>query len=421
MFAIVLALPLGWAPPTRAGAATGPTLRIRGVAALRSGAPVPKARVTAVPTAADGAKLSAGRGFTATTDDSGHFALELALPDRAAIARRGYQLNVWVSARAMHFETLDGQSSLGLDLHLETLPDGAMRVVGAANDARLAALGARAVATGSRAELAAVLFTGVMGELTRDPGMPTRLEVARVAVSAPTTNAPAATNPVAPVAAASKPESSVIAPAAVKSPAPAPGSSSAKPPAAPAKSGAAATDKPEATLPRAIPAPAVAADPFRAGSSQEPVVAAPAPKGSGSPSSGGSSKRSRQTTTPAPITAAVVHVPAVPEPAPSAPDTTTCQCRISGTVEATAGDALHVPLRVAVWIEDSPAVSDTVTLDMGSPRPFELRGARCGDHRLAVRALSEHVRYEVRDPTHSLPVTCRRDRHSEARIELIAR
>jgi hypothetical protein len=67
------------------------------------------------------------------------------------------------------------------------------------------------------------------------------------------------------------------------------------------------------------------------------------------------------------------------------------------------------------------ALADTVTLEMGSPRGFELPRVPCGERRLAVHVLTERLRYDVRDPSHVLVVHCDRDHRPQPRIELIAR
>lgn len=68
--------------------------------------------------------------------------------------------------------------------------------------------------------------------------------------------------------------------------------------------------------------------------------------------------------------------------------TDSCQCRVEGTVEVNSDQPLPEPLRVAVGLQWYPAVSDTVELFMGSPRPFVLRSAPCGPERLRVTLLS---------------------------------
>ncbi len=444
MLAILMLASLAAAPaaPTRASAngSGGARLVVRGVATLPSGAPVARAKVTATARDADGTALG-GHGFNATSDDSGRFALEVALPDRPAIARRGYMLNLWAQARGLHFDAPDGQASLGLDLHLETLPDGTARVVGTANDARLAASAARAVATGARVELAGVRFTGVMGESPREPVMPRRLEVARVAVSAPSAPAAASTH-AAPESAhggAGKPANGTTAstPATGGAAAGAATTRSATSSGATPAPATASTKSGSAAGMRIADAPPSSADSLRITGETAPAGRSTAPKQSKSASATSSNQTTRSKSksgagpkpaTTAPVAATVTHAsapaePAHPAPAPAAAatDSAACTCRVTGTVEATAGDPLPGPLRVAVGLVDAPAFADTVVLDMGSPRPFELRGVPCGMHRLEVRPLSEKPRYQVRDADRVLPLRCARGERVQVRIELVAR
>jgi hypothetical protein len=107
-------------------------------------------------------------------------------------------------------------------------------------------------------------------------------------------------------------------------------------------------------------------------------------------------------------------------PAPTAAVTDTCVCRIAGTIETTGGP-LREPLRLIVSVEGLSSPSDTVTLDMGSPRMFDLRGVPCGPRRLVVRAASGKPRFAVLDPEHSLPLACERDRRAQLRVVLVPR
>ncbi len=76
-------------------------------------------------------------------------------------------------------------------------------------------------------------------------------------------------------------------------------------------------------------------------------------------------------------------------------------CDVRGTIEVLSERPLGTALRVAVWIADAPALSDTVTLFMGSPRSFDLGRFPCGGHRLELRPLGPR-RFVVATPPPSV-------------------
>lgn len=372
-----------------AAPAGGPVLVLRGVAALPSGEPVRKAYVTAV----------VNRRFNTTTDDSGRFALNLPLPDRAALAHDSTTLQLWVTARGLHFTAPDGQSSLGLILRLETAPDGSAHVLAGANDARLAALAARAVATGTRIEMTDVRFTGTLGQAFQAPFPPARTQIATVAVTRATKSAVPAPASTADSFRYVRPAADVAVAGGVTS-------------AAHPTTGAAPSAPPSSHTPASAPPAAAATGSAAAGGK----VAAGAAAGSAAASgkvTAGATATAGSTVPPRRDGDAVA-------PAVAGSDTGTCFCRIAGTVEATAGP-LPEPLRVLVSIQGLGAPTDTVHLDMGSPRPFDLRGVPCGAHQLVVRALSSRRHYKVLDPEHTLALSCDRDRRTQPRILLVPR
>jgi hypothetical protein len=102
------------------------------------------------------------------------------------------------------------------------------------------------------------------------------------------------------------------------------------------------------------------------------------------------------------------------------PEDTMCSCRIAGTVEA-GGGPLRAPLRIVVSLEGLGAPRDTVTLDMGSPRAFDLRDVPCGPRRLVMRPLGGKPHFTVVDPNHSLRLDCERDRRAQPQVVVLLR
>jgi hypothetical protein len=344
-------------------ATRGPGLTVHGVAQLGAGDPVSKARVTAV----------AGRRTTTTTDDAGRFTLDLPLPDAAALGRDSSLMQIWIADRNLHFSAPDGQASIGLLLKLERGADGVLRVIAMSNDPRLAERAARAIVDATRAVLDSVEFTAGLGEPAHDPfppSLPSRVEVPLQAVSAPPAS-PASALPPAGVAGAA-------------------GAGAAG--AASAAGHAASPSGPAA--PRSAPMPAYAADSLRYTRTPEDAMSHPA-KVAG---------------------VAATH----PTHSSATADTSHCVCRIAGTIETTGGP-LREPLRLIVSLEGLSAPIDTVTLDMGSPRTFDLRRVPCGARRLVVRPMSGKLHYNVLDPDHTLPVTCEHDRRAQPRVVLVPR
>ncbi|MFI5370950.1 MAG: hypothetical protein ACHQ52_05265 [Candidatus Eisenbacteria bacterium] len=392
---IALALGVMLAGPDVVSASSrGPVLAVRGVARLPSGEPVVKTRVTA---------LLHGHGrFTATSDDSGRFALDLPLPDRAALSRDSTQLQLWVTGRDLHFAAPDGQASLGLVLKLERAPDGGERVMALANDLRLATMAANAVASGTRVELNDVCFTGALGVATHDPYPPARTQTATVTIGG--TGSRMVT---APASAADSfritrsPEELAaaggVASATSKSPSAtqAPNKSTTKPGSTGATGANSAGSGGGAGSASAGSSPATGAS--KTGPPAASSASANAGKGA-SPATGASK-------TGAPAASSV------------SADTVVCACRIAGTVETTSGP-LPAPLRLVVSVQGLAAPVDTVTLDMGSPRSFDLRGVPCGPHRLVVRPLTGKHRYDVLDPEH-LSVSCEQGRRVQPQILLV--
>lgn len=80
-----------------------------------------------------------------------------------------------------------------------------------------------------------------------------------------------------------------------------------------------------------------------------------------------------------------------------------CSCVVNGTVEVRSERPLGSSLRVIVRVVDAPARADTVTLFMGSPRPFDLGRLPCGTHRLEVRPLGPRRFAVVAPPTPDVP------------------
>ncbi|HUK62847.1 MAG TPA: carboxypeptidase-like regulatory domain-containing protein [Dongiaceae bacterium] len=300
----------------------------------------------------------AGRRISTTTDDAGRFTLELRLPDTADLARDSTTAQIWVAARNLHFSAPDGQLSLGLTLKLERVPGGVSRVIATSNDERLAERAAQAVVSGTAMTLDSVRFTGDLGEPANDPFQPQ----CPLRVELPVTAGAAAS------------------------------------------SGASRAD--------ASPA---AGTPQAAGAAGATAGVAGTTAGAGAatakPASGVTAAGHAGVTAPGPH---------APDSGVTAPDTSHCVCRIAGTIETTGGP-LREPLRLIVALEGYGTPADTVTLDMGSPRAFDLRGVPCGARRLVVRPASGRMRFNVLDPDHTLPITCQRDGRAQPRVVLVPR
>lgn len=386
--ALRIALPLAvWlvVAPALAGEPRGASLTIRGTALLSSGDPVYKARVLA----------GGNRRTSTTTDDSGRFTLDLPLPDTEALARDTVMLQVWVAARGLHFAVPDGQSSLGLVLKLERGADGVARVSAISNDDRLAERAARAVASGTHAVLDSVRFTGDLGEARHDPFPPLCSLRVEMPVAGGTTPA-SANHPGATSSAGAAGATGTGAPAGRAAPSsgsttgPSPGSAAGH--AAPPSGSASGHSAPSAAsaAPLSAPMPAHAADSLRYTRTPEDAMGHPAKPGAAGAGAGAATGAGH------------------------------CACRIAGTIETTGGP-LREPLRLIVSLEGLSTPTDTVTLDMGSPRAFDLRGVPCGARRLVVRPVSGKLRFNVLDPGHSLPVTCERDRRAQPQVVLVPR
>ena len=300
----------------------------------------------------------AGRRISTTTDDAGRFTLELRLPDTADLARDSTTAQIWVAARNLHFSAPDGQLSLGLTLKLERVPDGVSRVIATSNDERLAERAAQAVVSGTAMTLDSVRFTGDLGEPANDPFRPQ----CPLRVELPVTAGAAAS------------------------------------------SGASRAD----ASPAAGTPPAAGAAAATAGVAG---TAAGAGAATAKPVSGVTAAGHAGVTAPGPHT---------PDSGVTAPDTSHCVCRIAGTIETTGGP-LREPLRLIVALDGYGTPADTVTLDMGSPRAFDLRGVPCGARRLVVRPASGRMRFNVLDPDHTLPITCQRDGRAQPRVVLVPR
>jgi hypothetical protein len=72
-------------------------------------------------------------------------------------------------------------------------------------------------------------------------------------------------------------------------------------------------------------------------------------------------------------------------------------CRIEGTIEVQWDQPLPERVPVALWLEDEPAVRDSVELLLGSPRAFVLQATGCGSHPIAYTTYSR-LRFRARTP-----------------------
>lgn len=147
-----------------------------------------------------------------------------------------------------------------------------------------------------------------------------------------------------------------------------------------------------------------------------------------------SSPKNHDTTKVAPVTAATTMPQPEPAPAASAPalaDTLadmgtvvrsmfpprdSCICRIEGTVEVNSNQPLPDRTPIVVWLEDNPAMRDSIELFMGSPRRFELTARGCGNHRVMLDVRS---RLRFNQATPDPVVECTGLRTRQVRIILV--
>jgi hypothetical protein len=102
------------------------------------------------------------------------------------------------------------------------------------------------------------------------------------------------------------------------------------------------------------------------------------------------------------------------------PDTSSCGCRVRGTVELESHRLLANPMRLEVAIPELPAMRDTIELFMGSPRAFEFLRVPCGRLSLAVRAFAQRP-FVVVTPDEVAPFDCRDREMRQVRVVIAPR
>ncbi|NOT33198.1 MAG: hypothetical protein HOP12_03410 [Candidatus Eisenbacteria bacterium] len=142
-------------------AIAAPQVEVHGTVLRPDGAPVPRARIT----------LRNGRSASVSADAQGRFTIRIALPTLARLSRDTLRLQLDAAARGWRPVYGDREPALGLSLTV-TEVGGGRRLIARSNDSRLAAVAARAVATGVSLVLDEVRFTALAGERAGVPPPP---------------------------------------------------------------------------------------------------------------------------------------------------------------------------------------------------------------------------------------------------------
>ncbi len=378
--AAVLALALGWATAAFAVAPAPRTLLVRGRVSDAAGGPIAGAKIL----------RSDRREPAAVTDAGGSYAFACELGSFAGLARAPFRDWFRASCEGWRFAAPAGGDVLALELRVVPGADGTPRLRVRSNDARAAAVVAKALATpGATGAELTLGFTGRRGQegrarepkLTAAIELPVALEDAAAVTVAPPVREPARAGRV-PV------ERIGVADTAATSPArhgTAKGEHEMAPPAPP----------PVAPAPRDTSA---GRTDIHISVSGDSAGAAPGGRAPGSPIRVRSGR-------------------AVPGSvsAPSAQGR--CGCVVQGTVEVRSEKPLAAPLRVEVLLGAGRAPRDTVELFMGAPRPFEIRDVPCGRSQLALRWPSAR-RFAVVSPDALEPFECTADRPVVLRVVL---
>jgi hypothetical protein len=395
-----------------------------------------------------GAKVALDRvpGRAAVTDAAGRFTVSFTVPDLSVLVAEPLRLVLRVRYRGWNFPLPSDGGAAAVQLRLLRPLGGPEQLEIGSNDPELArATAAFFRVPGDVMVALHVRFVRELGPEDRSEPKLTAIELLPVAqapgpavaapapawsadslrpatpppaelrttVSAPPASAPAAVSAPPPQPRPERPESMRLFPSA-----PEPGTTVAPPPAgspaAPGSVGTAATPGP------AVPSPGAMSPRGAARSRHATPVRSPggrSPKGrtakgrapGGAPRESSSSAVIRVSVRPdtsaprdpgpfdAGGTIRVVHGVAVTETTPPTAGPA-CECHVKGTVEVRSDLPLGAPVRVRVGIADAPLVADTVGLEMGAPRAFDLGRLPCGGYRLEVQPLTSR-RFTVVTPS----------------------
>lgn len=437
----VLALAL-WATAALAVAPAPRTLIVRGRVSDPDGAPIAGAKIL----------RSGAREPAAASDGDGRYAFTCEIGSFAALARAPFRDWFRASCEGWRFAAPAGGDGLALELRVAPGADGTPRLRVRSNDARTAAVVARALAApGGTVAVLALGFTGRRGQegrarepkLTAAIELPVALEDAAAVTVAPPAPGPAQAAVAPPVREPTRagttpptcmPAAAVVADTpAVKAPAVAPERFPERPerlklfPSAP-EAGPRAGRVP---VERIGVADTAATSPARHGTAKgepegvpsalPPVAPASGDTGAGrtdirirvSGDSAGGAHGGRAPGSPIRVRSGR----AVPEPDSAPAAHGRCTCTIQGTVELRSEKPLASPLRVEVLLGTERAPRDTVELFMGAPRPFEIREVPCGRSRLALRWPATR-RFAVVSKEALEPFECAADRTVLLRVVL---
>ena len=337
------------------------------------------------------ARVSAegGRGASAQTGSDGHCALRAPIGAPRDLATHPIAITLRARAHGERLTFVDGSDALRIDLSIVGAAPGGAIVRVRSNSAPVTAAIAAALREGAGGGIPCeASFVGIPtaapSPRAADPGSVLDVTVPGLEVRGSTAGA------AAPPAAAVGPAATMAAPA----PRPVPPPSESSTPAS-------TTTHATSGSHRGVDSTAVARG------------SRPAPP----PLKGTSVQTTR--TMPRVISTPSNEVPVLISSLPARDPDHACTCRVTGTVEVNWSQPLPRPLIVTVALVDQPAVRDTVRLDMGSPRAFELLEVPCGSHR--VQALLKHAPFVLGTPEGDLLFNCDRGSSRPIRIVLVRR
>jgi hypothetical protein len=405
--ALALAFLLGVAAPVRAAMGDAHALVVRGNVRASNGSPIVGAIITS----------RGSYSVSATTDEHGHYTLNVPLSSAAGLRGGPFALEVRAEIRGRKLPLANGQPAMSFELTL--LSSGTtVRVRSNLRDATSSLASAFSQASGTTAWIDADF-----GGVARASGTVQMSAVEDVDASgrtprgespAPGANAAPATPPAATPPKSAPPSRPAAAPAnrdTARATAPAPASTAAKPPV------------PTGVV-RALPMPkhvaSGASDQESRSDEERSSLTSPRPKSSRS-----RHDRGRPSAPPAadPVGDSQLHLPSVgPMHMPAAPPEAdrvkaidgspqptvpfdSCACRLWGTVEVDWDRPLERNFPIGLTFTGPATQRAEVEMFMGSPREFRFGPLPCGDYRLTVHPMGK-LRYAVARGDSVLAVHC---------------
>ena len=366
--------------------------------------------------------ISGSKSESEVTGSNGRALLRVGLGTPEEIARHPVELSIRAGDRNPAYALTDGSEELKLELWttatgLSVRSSGASLTLAVArmlrvSEGRSIAIELLFLATPSRSVKKAVL--GAAEEIAlagMQPANPAKPVSPQPSPMAPQRTTAATDSARASAAAASRGKSAP--PAATK---PLPKQAAVMtPPVVKQTPGSSATVTPPAV--RQTPGSSAVVSPPAVKQTAGPSAAA-RPEPSPPPIAGAMSQTTR--TQPRAISTPSDEVPVITAAKPARENEKECRCRLTGTVEVNWDHPLPRPLEVRVSLLDQPAIHDSMTLFMGSPRGFVLEGVPCGAHRVLV-ALPDRRPFAVATPESGLLFNCERAWIRPMRVVLVRR